>query len=170
MPLGESINGVPERNYHGVIPASGPKRVIIKEQGLNDAYLQGVDGSVDFNWGYGGGGPERLAEALAADAFDDVNFAEVMGFCFRDNLLKVLQKDKGFVLSRDRLVLEGLLHLNNWANATGPDAALLRRDIKEMVAKRDEVRKKMLGLLSTNALVHLMKSGYGVTVTEPRKS
>jgi len=73
------IIGIPERTYHGSIPEDGYKKVIIKEEGMRDAPLPMLDNSADINWGYGGGGPARLGEALAADAFDDANLADAFG-------------------------------------------------------------------------------------------
>lgn len=156
-------SGTPERTYNGVVPKNTQKRVIIKEPGLADAYLQSQDGSKDFNWGYGGGGPSRLAEALASDAFDDATYGEIFGFCFRDALVKTLEKDKPFVLSRDRLIVEGLVHLTDLVNKSRlPAGKMLREDIQEFIAKHHQVRARMMSLLSQNALTNLVKSKFGI--------
>ncbi len=164
MQLHEHVgNSPPERTYHGIIPVDARKRVIIKEDGLNDAYLQSQDGSQDFNWGYGGGGPIRLAKALAADAFDDISYGEIFGLGFRDALVRTLPKDKPFVVSRDRLILEGLIHFTDLVNRSRlPEGKFFRDDIQKFIVKKDEVRAKMMSLLSQNALTNLVDSKFGI--------
>lgn len=92
--------GHEERVYHGITErhrdnrhewsqlrilveesASGPterKNVAVLHE-LSVAYSD--DGSSDFNWGYGGGGPYRTAAAVLADALD-LESAETAGMAW----------------------------------------------------------------------------------------
>jgi hypothetical protein len=164
MPFGEKPIGPPERTYHGEIPEVGYRRVLIKEEGLRDAVLQTLDGSPDVNWGYGGGGPARLANALAADAFDDSNYGEAFGWYFKDGLVSQLEMDLPFVVSRDRMVVQGLLEFNNWVREgeVGKGKYFIPV-IQELLRKKHDTREKLMSLLSGNALGSLEKSHFGVS-------
>ena len=163
MALQENSAGLPERTYHGVVPVHEYKKVIIKEEGMRDALLQGLDGSQDFNWGYGGGGPTRLANSLAADAFDDVTYADAFGWHFSDGLVRTFKKDHSFEVSRDRIVLEGLIAFQDMVNKSrSQEGRFFMEVIQQLIARRHDTRDKMMSLLSRKALTNLTNSRYGL--------
>ena len=161
--FGREYSGTPERSYHGSIPLHDYRKVIIKEAGMRDAPLPMLDGSSDINWGYGGGGPARLADALAADAFDDADLADALGWHLRDGLVLHLDKDSPFVVSRDRIVLEGMMLFNHFVQKTRVgEGSYLEEDIQELVRKQHDTRDKLMSLLSGNALANLVSSDFGL--------
>lgn len=163
MALGGKEFGPSERTYNGEIPPDAFRRVIIKEEGLRDALLPSLDGSQDFNWGYGGGGPARLANALAADAFDDVTYADAFGWYFSDGLVRNFDMKKPFVVSRDRIVLEGLLAFNEWVNKSkSPEGEYFIDVIQQLIARKHDTRDKMMSLLSKNALKNFRWNRFGL--------
>jgi hypothetical protein len=142
--------------------------VAIWEGGIQKPDLQSPDGSQDFNWGYGGTGPTRLANALAADAFDNAPYAEMFAMGLRDALVMTLEKDSGFILSRDRVILESFVHFTDLVNRSRlPQGAQLRGDILACVQRRDEIREKMMNLLSEHALNQFVHSKFGVRQSVP---
>jgi hypothetical protein len=67
---------VTTRRYFGIrSPADGPIVVVVERDGSR-RYLSSVEqeyGRGGFEWGYGGGGPASLAQALLADALNDAD-------------------------------------------------------------------------------------------------
>ena len=159
----ETPLGPEERTYHGSIPDTGYRKVIVQEQGLSDYELPSMDGSQDFNWGYGGGGPKRLADALASNAFEDTKYGEAFGWELDRRVVQSLPMQKPFVLSRDRILLEGLLAFNDWVrkrDAVGGQYYM--SVIEELLARKSETRDRIMQLFSENSSKHLLGSSYGL--------
>ncbi|MSR67598.1 hypothetical protein EXS65_02105 [Candidatus Peribacteria bacterium] len=161
--FGETPIGPEKRTYQGLIPQTGYRKVIVKEDSLDDYELKSLDRSQDFNWGYGGGGPKRLADALGADAFDDKMYGEAFGWEIDRRITQVLPMDKPFLLSRDRIVMESILAFNEWVRKrelVGKGHFMCV--IEALLDRRSETRDRLMGLLSKNADNHLQKSRYGL--------
>lgn len=159
----KEIFGPPEVTYHGIISEHDLRKVIIKEGEEERGTLKSLDNSCDYNWGYSGRGPLRLAGALAAHAFGDKNYATAFDWKLRDGLVSSLDREKPFIVSRDRIVLEVLLAFNELVyRSERPRGGFFIDEIEELIEKKHEVRERMISLLSGNSLQNLINSKYGL--------
>jgi hypothetical protein len=151
---------IAERTYHGIIPEQGWRKVIIREPGIRDCSLHSRDAVEDFNWGHNGTSAIRLANAFTADAFDNELYIHAFGEHFI-NLVHSLDPGEPFVLSRDRMVIEGLIVFEDLIRKVR-NGEQLHEVIHHLIEHQNDTRKTMTGLLSKNALKNIASVHFGI--------
>jgi len=154
--------GPNERTYHGVIRPH--RHVIIKQEGAEESILQTLDGDPNIHWGPNGDGEGslRLAQALTADALGHERFVTPFSGHIERNVVRGLPVQDSFVVSRDRIILEGLFLLNDFVRCAKREGPIFRADIQILVLQQHATREELMAMLSNNLPRTLAMSRFGL--------